>query len=122
MRISCKECGKEFQKRTKNSAEMALRMHRGRVHGNIKNGKDNGKQLHKVAPVLTRSERKRTVGHFQEEQREERRQYLRELRARKKAERMNANCEIRYCPICGTNLAMVAAGMNAAASLHVNKV
>jgi len=96
---------------------MAIRMHQGRVHGNIKNTGDT--DGHHEASTGNNGQRRAMT----EEQKEQRRAYQRDLRVRKKLERSNANCEIRYCPICGTNLAMVAAGMNAAAKLgSANKV
>lgn len=104
MRISCEECGKEFQKRTKKEAEMAVRMHKGRVHGNIK----NGTKEHQDAPKGTRKE-------LTEDQKEHRRQYLRDLRAKQKAQRNGVSAH--FCPRCGLNLDVLATALSV-----VNKV
>ena len=116
MRISCKECGKEFQKRTKKSAEMALRMHQGRVHGNIKNG---GTNAHQEAPTRTNAHRRELT----EEQKEARRQYQRDRRAALKAGRIGGSkvkvyqdgsqIELHHCPRCGMDLDQLALALMA---------
>jgi hypothetical protein len=119
MRISCEQCGKEFQKRTKKEAEMAIRMHVGRVHGNIKNG---GTNLHQDAPTVTTGRKPLT-----EEQKERRRQYQRDRRAQLKSGRLprrridvfqnGHSVELHHCPRCGLDLDKLAIAMMAAAKV-----
>jgi hypothetical protein len=140
MRIRCGECGKEFQKRTKKEAENALRMHVGRVHGNIKNTHGHArtrtdaqqdatrsKETHQDALEANSYELKRTETNrreLTEEQKEARRAYQRDRRARLKLEvdkprklavTQNGNAvDLHFCPNCGKDLDRLAIAMMAA--------
>jgi hypothetical protein len=106
MRIACEECGKEFSKPTKIEAERAVRMHKGRVHGNVKNQprRSNGKK------PLT------------EEQILHRRQYQKDRRARLKRERnghSDSGYGVHYCCNCGCPIGLQEMSMKAA--IHLSK-
>lgn len=117
MRTRCEQCGWTSSNRPKKQAERALRMHQGRVHGNIKNGHDT--KRHQDAPEGT-NERKPLT----EEQKERRRQYQRDRRAMLKAgnpspRRVNVyqngtSVELHHCPCCGLDLDKLAIALMAA--------
>lgn len=112
MRIACEECGKQFSKPTKIEAERAVRMHKGRVHGNITNFPGTSRN------GMKRPETKRKE--LTEEQKEHRRQYQRERRARlKKAGNGHSSTGfgVHYCPNCGCPIGLMDMSMNAAISL-----
>lgn len=91
MRLTCEQCGKSFSKPTKESAESALRMHVGRIHGNIKA---------KPAELTAREIRKR--------------EYQRRYRAQRRKMRHSRNGAFNvmgFCPRCGMNLEVLATAL-----------
>ena len=114
MRISCEDCGKTFSKPTKIEAERAVRMHRGRVHGNIKI--NTGTSSNGMKRLQTTKGRKVLT----EEQIASRRQYQKERRARIKRER-NGHASngygVHFCANCGFPVGLMDVGMKAAMSL-----
>jgi hypothetical protein len=141
MRIRCEECGWETTKPTSKSAENSLRMHLGRVHGNIKNGYNvNQPQLELKTPSVEPDTKPKTGApmprprprrKISKRERAARNAYYRERRARLKMERelpklkpVNSitvaqngrSVELHHCPQCGLHLDAVATAM-----LAVNK-
>lgn len=97
--VSCPKCNKKFHKPLKHTADLALRMHMGRMHGPIQF--KGGKRKAPGAPKETGTRRKYT--------------------RRTQAGHQHGELQANFCPGCGLNLGLLAVAMSVATKVKNGK-